>query len=135
NSNNCATVFRRCFAIDPNESSTTTYMIVVTSGSGSGNFTCSFTRPSAAAKHRIAWSLDISVNPNTCAVWVDGISQTTTTGGPGITTTIDFFDNNTLYLMSRGGTTLFGAGTLSRFEKIDCSCYPWSSSCCRLGNS
>src|SRR5205814_4903946 len=77
NSNNCATVFRRCFAIDPNESSTTTYMIVVTSGSGSGNFTCSFTRPSAAAKHRIAWSLDISVNPNTCAVWVDGISQTT----------------------------------------------------------
>ncbi len=113
NFNNCNTGGKRCFIIDPNDSASTAYAINLHSQAASSS-TCTFTRPSAGAKHRIAWAWDISVNPNTCAVWVDGVAQTTTTGGT-LTATADTFENQTLYLMSRAGTTLFGTGTLSRF--------------------
>src|SRR6266550_9521959 len=86
----------RCFIINPNDSASTVYAINL--HSASGFMTCTFPRPSAGTKHRIAWAWDISVNPNTCAVWVDAVTQTPTVGGT-LTTTVETFGNQTLYLM------------------------------------
>jgi hypothetical protein len=102
------------FLLDINQSSPTgtAGFNVHTTG---GNFlTCNITRPSAGALHKYAVAWDISVNPNTCAVWLDGVAQSPTVNSN--TDTGGTFGNYTIYLMSRGGTTLFGAGTMSRFS-------------------
>ncbi len=71
--------------------------------------TASWTRASAAAWHHYLWIFDTTVG--TTALYLDGTGQTPTassSGGPG-----GFFALDTLYLMSRAGTSLFGAGRMA----------------------
>lgn len=98
-----------CFLVDPNFTSGT-FLLGLHNSAGFQN--CTFARPSSGF-HKYAWAFDTSVNPNTCAAWVDGASVTTTFTGSTITT--ETFKNETIYLMSRAGTSLFGSGTISRF--------------------
>jgi hypothetical protein len=71
----------------------------------------SFTRPSAGAWHYYAFVLN-SAAPAASQItaYVDGKPVTTTQSSSG--TGAGAFANSTLYMMSRGGTTLFGTGTL-----------------------
>ncbi len=70
-----------------------------------------FTRPSAAAWHHYAILFDASVNPDTIAAYVDGVSQTITYNAQFNTT--GTFDNATLNFMSRNAASLFGAGRMA----------------------
>ena len=70
-----------------------------------------FARPSAGVWHHYVFVLD-STQPGATQVipYVDGQPVSYQKANTG--TTAGAFANSTLYLMSRGGTTLFGAGTL-----------------------
>jgi hypothetical protein len=80
-------------------------------GSGSSRNTAYFARPTAAAWHYYAFVLDTTqAGATQITPYVDGqaVSYTKDASGTGAGN----FANSTLYMMSRGGTSLFGAGTL-----------------------
>lgn len=97
--------------VDPNS----TYgKFAVSIGRGSSRNIAAFTRPSAGAWHHYAFVLDTTQpGATTITPYVDGQPVSYTNQGYSGTGAGNFA-NSTLYLMSRGGTTLFGAGTLDQ---------------------
>lgn len=102
NSNNGA------FYVDPNASNG---YIEVGSNSTSGLSTAFYTRPSASVWHHYVVLHDISLNPNTISLYIDGVLQARQ-GAYTQATNLGTFANNTLYLASRGGTSLYGASSM-----------------------
>ena len=96
------------FLVDPNS----TYgQFAVSIGKGGSRNIATFARPSAGVWHHYAFVLDITQpGGTTITPYVDGqpVSYTAPMSGTGAGN----FANSTLYLMSRGGSSLFGAGTL-----------------------
>jgi Concanavalin A-like lectin/glucanases superfamily len=83
------------------------------SDSGAHYSTRSCTPPSAAGWHHLAFTADRTLGTHQlAAIYVDGVSQSLTdqsqTMGAGTT-----FSNQTLYLMCRGGSSLFASGRLA----------------------
>lgn len=101
------------FYLLPNSSAASDFETIVHSSSTGGYSGSKFARPTGAAWHHYCLSYDRSVGLGTSclmAVYVDGVSQSLVS-----TQTNDVtgnFGNETLYLMSRGGASLFGAGKL-----------------------
>jgi hypothetical protein len=99
------------FAIIPNDGGANQWGVYCR---GTTGYTMQYiTRPSAAAWHHFVVNLD----PNTSgagavsAVYLDGVSQSLTLfNGSSVTGN---FANSTLYFMSRGGASLFGAGRIA----------------------
>lgn len=99
--------------IDPNNSGGG---FLVGIGTSDGSNLLIFPRPSANTPHRITLSFDRNTGtaPSTQA-WVDGVRQAMSLDsrlplqsmGANVT-----FGNNTLYLLSRANSSLFGSGTL-----------------------
>lgn len=93
------------FFIDPNAASGTWRAAMVANVASD----CRATRPTAAAWHHFAVVFDKSVSTNEVTIYIDGVQ----TGAPvqnGDNT--NAFGNHTLYLMSRAGSALFGAGRM-----------------------
>ncbi|HUA75225.1 MAG TPA: N,N-dimethylformamidase beta subunit family domain-containing protein [Solirubrobacteraceae bacterium] len=98
------------FLVDPNagEFGGTFGIAIGSSGDRNSVF---FHRPSAGVWHHYAIAIDTTAAPeNEITPYVDGqavgFQQESASGGQGA------FANSTLYLMSRAGTSLFGAGAL-----------------------
>jgi hypothetical protein len=99
------------FLMDPDESSTGKF-VIGPKGASSAQWLDSFTRPSAGVWHQYVIIMDRVGPSNT--VYVDGqlqsLSNFAHSLSPGTT-----YGNNTTYLMSRGGSTLFAAGQMADF--------------------
>lgn len=103
------------FAINPNSSSDTAFGANVHSVSGSGYGGKKITRPSAAAWHHYSIGIDTTQAGSSAIAFVrlDGYSTATTaTNNASVAFTLP---NSTLYLMSRGGASLFAGGRLANF--------------------
>jgi hypothetical protein len=106
------------FFIDPNSSGFdgTKFRVVLNGNVGLSDV--GFARPSAGVWHHYAIRFDMSKSTNEVdAIYVDNTLQTLTTSTNSNNT--GNFGNYVLYLMSRGGTTLFGDGTLAEFAIYD----------------
>jgi hypothetical protein len=105
------------FYIDPNGSGGS-FTIDVSCGGGTGVAEGWLpSRPSAAAWHHYAINM-VHSTPSTVAtaipnVWVDGAPVTVSAAAYTGTGAANAFANSTLYLFSRAGTSLFGAGRLA----------------------
>lgn len=98
------------FVVDQNASGGA---IQFDSGNGAGKYWAdSIPRPSTGVWHHYVYTLDRATPVNTA--YVDGVSQTLTTI---IHDAVAFgnFANSTLYLMNRGGASLFGAGSMAHY--------------------
>ena len=99
--------------VDPDESGSSNFQFGAQTVGGDVNahYTCSFPRPSAGAWHSYLLMLSTAVAP-VCAAYVDGVSQTVTpsAGSDYVAAT---FTGQVLNVMSRNGTSLFGAGSIS----------------------
>jgi PKD repeat protein len=99
------------FLVDPNSSFG---QFAVALGSGGSRNIALFQRPSAGAWHHYAVVLDTTqAGTTTITPYVDGLPVSYTNGGYA-NTGAGNFANSTLYLMSRGGSSLFGNGTLGQ---------------------
>ena len=97
------------FIVDPDASDGT---FSVALGQGSSRNIAAFARPSAGDWHYYAFVLDTTASgATTITPYVDGQPVTYTKQGQSGTGAGNFA-NSTLYLMSRGGSSLFGVGTL-----------------------
>jgi hypothetical protein len=81
----------------------------------SGFLICTIAQPSAAAWH--SYLLFWNISSNSCAAYVDGSSVTATVQATG--TAGGFFTSQTLYVMSRAGSSLFGAGRMSEMAILN----------------
>jgi hypothetical protein len=99
------------FLIDPDESSTGKF-VIGPKGTGNNQWLDSFTRPSAGVWHQYVIIMDRVAPSNT--VYVDGQLQTLTTFAHSLANGTTYGNNN-CYLMTRGGTSLFAAGTMADF--------------------
>ncbi len=97
------------FLVDPNSSFG---QFAVAIGSGASRNIAMFSRPSAGTWHHYAFVLD-TTQPGTSEItpYVDGQPVSFTQSG-FTGTGAGNFASSTLYLMSRGGSSLFGAGSL-----------------------
>ena len=100
------------FLVDPNLSTPSGNVnFGVSKGDGTNYNQGSIPQPSANAWHHFVMLLDRTVSTPPTA-YVDAVVKTTT---PSINTTMgDNFASNTLYIMSRAGTSLFNTGTMSK---------------------
>ncbi len=97
------------FLVDPNSSFG---QFAVSIGSGGSRNIAMFPRPSAGVWHHYAFVLDTTQpGPTAITPYVDGTAVAYTNGG-FVGTGAGNFANSTLYLMSRAGSSLFGAGAL-----------------------
>lgn len=95
----------RGFTIDPNGSGGT-FDIIVSSGGGPYNGG-TIARPSAATWHHLCVLFDRTLGTaNNVSAWVDGQQVTVTQTQTGNISTS--FSSSSLYIASRGGSTLFG---------------------------
>lgn len=99
------------FYVDPNQSAG---VAEVATGPAVSVGTWRFTRPSAAAWHHYVCAFDRSVSTGLTGVYIDGQLVTRTGGSSG--TPGGNFANSTLYVMSRAGSSLFGAGRMGDFR-------------------
>lgn len=97
------------FIVDPNDSSGTSAFSFGFSQAGGSFWADMFARPSAGMVHHYVLIMDRSGPTN--IAYVDGTPQTLT---PQLHNAFTYgnFDNSSLYFMSRGVTSLFGAGLL-----------------------
>ena len=100
-----------CFYVNPNSSASGKFDFAVFTGS-STYLTCSFTRPAAAAWHQYTLVLNITSTNGACAAYMDGTNQSATKN-TGSTALGGFASNQPLYVMSRGGASLFNAGRIT----------------------
>lgn len=100
------------FVIDHN-SSTAPGMVEFGTGvtTGSLRWTDSYARPSAGVWHHYMFAFNRG--PTSNLAWVDGIPQSLTAVNHGANSGFGAWGATTLYLMSRTGTTLFGAGRMA----------------------
>jgi PKD repeat protein len=99
------------FLVDPNSGF---QQFAVSIGNGGSRNIALFHRPSAGVWHHYAFVLDTTQpGSSTITPYVDGLPVTYTNGGYAGTGAGNFA-NSTLYLMSRGGNSLFGNGTLGQ---------------------
>jgi glucose/arabinose dehydrogenase len=98
--------------VDPNESVSGQFEISHRQGAfGGGYNSFLFDRPAASAWHHYALVFDkTATGPDELKAYVDGASVSG--GNSHATDTIDGFAQAALYFMSRGGSSLFGAGDL-----------------------
>ena len=97
------------FIVDPNSS---TGQFAVSIGSGGSRNTAQFTRPTAGRWHHYTFVMDTTQpGATTITPYVDGQPVAYTNAGASGTGAGNFA-NSSLYLMARGGTSLFGAGSL-----------------------
>lgn len=76
------------------------------------NIAC-YNRPGAGAWHHIVAVFDKSQTTNEVDLYIDGLLQTPTSRPPSYTSNnTNNFGNDPIYLMSRGGSSLFTAGKL-----------------------
>lgn len=101
------------FYIDPNDSQTGS--IACTLGASTTLCTNGFPRPAAGVPHRYDWALDRTATTvaGQIAGYLDGVPQPMTGYASQSTPVSDAFADDTLYLMSRAGSSLFGAGSLA----------------------
>lgn len=101
------------FLVDPNHSVSTQFATwVLGDTANNGQY---FTRPSNAAWHHYIFNYDLSAGGSgaeVASVYLDG-SAVTFGGTAGTSDNGGNFSNRTLYLMSRAGTSLFGAGRIA----------------------
>jgi hypothetical protein len=96
--------------LNPNSSSALNFSVRINTN-GAGQNAVKFTRPSAGIWHHYMIVMDRTLGAQQVSgVWVDGIPQTLTQTGTD--TTSGTFGNYTWYMMSRAGSSLFGAGVL-----------------------
>lgn len=104
---------KNAFLIDPNQSTTTKFQIIMSRNTGSLQWNAgTIIRPSAGVWHFYCIVLDRTTGTALgVKCYLDGASVTVTqTQSIGMNSTT--FDNSTLYLMAENASTLFGAGTL-----------------------
>lgn len=99
----------RGILFDPNEASTHGFVCGMGTTGGTNYRFLTITRPSANAWHHYAFRLDRSAQTVTARVDGSTVSGTLMTSG----TVSGNFVNSTLYLMSRAGTSFYGAGRLA----------------------
>ncbi len=105
------------FLVDPNYA-LGTLLVRNCQGDGATYSDAEITRPSAAAWHHYVALIDRGATTNeVSAIYIDGSSQTITYSQNENTT--GNFANSTLYFMSRGGASLFGAGRLDELRIAD----------------
>lgn len=98
------------FDVRPNS---TSGQVGVSTGDNSLQDAKRFPRPTAAAWHHYMIRYDRSApTSDQISVWVDGVSQSVTSAGTNQDITNNF-GNRTLYIMSRAGSSLFGAGRMA----------------------
>lgn len=98
------------FLIDPDESSSGKFWISVHGNAGYNN--AAFTRPSAGVWHHYAFVLNKGATAaSEVTPYVDGIAVPYTKSAYSVDNT-NSFGSNTLFVMSRNGSSLFGAGSL-----------------------
>lgn len=98
------------FYVNPNSSVSGKFDFAVFTGS-STYLTCSFTRPSAATWHQYTLVYNVTSTNGACAAYMDGVNQSATKNSGSTATAIAA--NVPLYVMSRGGTTLWNAGRVT----------------------
>lgn len=99
--------FDHTFYVDPNASGGTFDASI----QASGNRTETWTRPSAAAWHHFLIVLDNSTNSGDITVYTDGSSTGTTVALNSKSVNANF-RTDTLYVLSRGGSSLFSPAAL-----------------------
>lgn len=100
------------FLIDPNSGAPASGLFQAGVGSTGAPNAVSMARPSAAAWHHYAFLFDRTTGTGlSTAIYVDGALQSVSAAGTS-NNTADNFGNNNLYLLSRAGTSLYGAGKL-----------------------
>ncbi len=100
------------FLVDPdngNGLTTGMFSFGTSMSSPSGYWVDAFARPSAGVWHHYVLIMNRATPVN--AAYVDGVLQSLTTEAHTVYS-MGNFDNSTLYFMSRGTTSLFGAGSL-----------------------
>ncbi len=98
------------FLVNPN-SSASSGRFEVALGRGTSRNNVYFTRPSANSWHHFAFVFDTAASASQqILAYVDGKSVSISKGSSG--TGAGSFASSTLYFMSRGGSSLFGKGTL-----------------------
>jgi hypothetical protein len=107
---------------DPNDSATapsSTFAVCLRNSAATNNNFFKFTRPSAAAWHHYVITFDTSAWASSgtgtgaiTAIYVDSKPQTNSNTAVNAGSAPAGFGNYTWYLMSRAGTSLFGAGRL-----------------------
>ena len=104
------------FYVDPNGAGGS-FTVDVSCGGGFGVAEGGITRPSAAVWHHYAINMVHSATSTVAAaipgVWVDGAPVSVASNAFTGTGAANAFANSTLYLLSRAGTSLFGAGRLA----------------------
>ena len=110
NSNN-----KNGFIVNPNTSGGAGVEFTM-SGTSSKYWVFRFTDPSAAVWHHYLLRMDRTVPVS--QVWVDGVEQSYLSGLRNLSAGTSF-DNSTLYFMSRGAASLFGAGRLADVRLYD----------------
>jgi hypothetical protein len=99
------------FLVDPNASSGSFEFDL--SSPGVGYCVAKVARPSASAWHHYAATFDRTLSSGqVTGIWIDGAAATITYGSNNMTAGSAFV-NTTLYVASRGGSSLFGTGRLA----------------------
>lgn len=96
------------FMFAPVEASSLTSSNLILKGNGGYNYSF-YSRPSADSWHHIVTVFDKGAATDETAFYVDGQLQSMVSQ-PASSNNTNTFGNNLLYLMSRGGTSLFGQG-------------------------
>ena len=99
------------FFVDPNSGSPCSGSFQITLKGDVGYSSRCYTRPSAGAWHHYAAVFDKSLSTNEVDLYIDGALQTATSQ-PYNSNNTNNFGNAPIYLMSRGGSSLFTAGKL-----------------------
>lgn len=102
------------FYLNPNCSWLTPDFLVAVRDAGGYSYR-TINRPSSGAWHHYALTVDRQAAPTSMALYLDGSLQTVTTNA-NVTSQTSAIVTSYLYLMSRGGTTLFGAGRMDDFR-------------------
>lgn len=100
---------RNAFQVDPDDP-TAVFVFGITGG-GSGYRQGSIVRPSAGAWHH--YGVIMRRDGSLATVYVDGVAVSVSNRYSSGTVVSGNFTNSTLYLMSRAGLSLFGAGRMS----------------------
>ena len=100
--------------LDPNCSWLTPDFLVAVRDAGGYSYRL-INRPSSGAWHHYVITVDRQSAPTSMALYLDGSLQTVTTNANATSQTSDIVTSH-LYLMSRAGTTFFGAGRMDDFR-------------------
>jgi hypothetical protein len=99
------------FMVDPNGGTGVFAVVAHTNGYNSAEYT----RPSSATWHKITAFYDLSLATNEVDLYIDGVLQTPSSR-PNNDNLSTSFDNSSLYLLSRAGTSLSASASIQHLS-------------------